>query len=62
MGMFDRVDFEMKCPVCNNKVENFQTKGMGKMMLKFKVSDLPINVSFYSQCNNCKLWIELQKQ
>lgn len=55
MGMFDNINYEMDCPRCNHKVDNFQSKDGPCLMesLEFwEVND------FYSHCRNCGNWIE----
>ena len=29
MGLYDEVNFEMNCPICGQKVNDFQTKDVG---------------------------------
>jgi hypothetical protein len=61
MGMFDNVDYSMKCPVCGKILDDFQTKDMSKMMITFKIENLPDKASFHSSCTECGLWVEFVK-
>ena len=50
MGMFNEVNFRMKCPKCGEEVTGFQTKH-GTLLLDIVEPDT-VN-SFYSSCDNC---------
>lgn len=55
MGMFDNIKFEIDCPNCKHKINNFQSKD-GKCelnLLEFYQVD-----RFYSSCDICDTWIE----
>ena len=57
MGMFDYVNFEMKCPKCGGLVTEFQSKDAGCDLDKIE----PDSVSnFYAPCD-CGAWIEFYK-
>lgn len=53
MGMFDDVEFEMKCPLCGELIKHFQTKDMLKGLSSYKVKELWTDTKFYSTCENC---------
>ena len=55
MGMFNYVDYEMICPVCYNKISEFQTKD-GELELKTVKPHEVTN--FYTTCPVCGCWIE----
>lgn len=59
MGLFDRVDFEMICPMCGEKVKGFQTKDSSNIMMKVSTD---IIHNWYSGCRKCGLWINLTKE
>ena len=61
MGLYDEVNFEMNCPICGQKVNDFQTKDVGCCMSTIEIKDLPGVARFYGGCNNCGLWIEFRK-
>jgi hypothetical protein len=55
MGMFDYINVEMKCPLCDNILKGFQSKDgdcdLGTISFK------TVN-NFYISCDNCNIWIE----
>ena len=53
--MYDDIRFEMECPNCKEKVNNFQSKDgeCGMHLLEF----WEVN-NFYAPCHNCNTWIE----
>lgn len=55
MGMFDYVKYEMPCPKCGLKVNNFQTKDTGCDLEKVPYWHTD---TFYGSCDNCDVWIE----
>lgn len=55
MGMFDDVIFEIKCPKCKEKVNDFQTKDSVCLMRDLNFWEVN---NFYSRCYNCDVWIE----
>ncbi len=55
MGMFDYVNYECACPVCQTKVYNFQSKD-GDLLLD-TVEPAAVN-NFYSACDKCGSWID----
>ena len=56
MGMFDWIkNFEIECPNCKNKVNDFQSKD-GRCLLN-NIGFWEVN-NFYSNCSKCKAWIE----
>ena len=63
MGMFNEVNFTMKCPNCGEEVTGFQTKE-GTLLLDTVEPDSVNN--FYSSCDNChkigeRTWIEFSR-
>ena len=55
MGMFDEIIFEMNCPVCGIKVDNFQSRDSDCKLQKLKFTEVD---HFYTMCNGCSAWIE----
>lgn len=55
MGMFDEIIFEIYCPVCNVKINNFQSKDKGCTLQKLNFNEVD---NFYALCNGCKAWVE----
>lgn len=58
MGMFDYVHFEMDCPTCGAKVGTFQSKDASCNLDILEPDRLQ---HFYSDCRECKAWIEFFK-
>jgi len=58
MGMFDIIDYECKCPVCDNTVTGFQSKD-GECLLLHLIPEEVDN--FYSGCDVCKTWITFSR-
>ena len=58
MGMYDNVNYEMNCPRCGSKIDDFQTKNLGCNLIQIEIQDLPGKAEFYSQCKKCGLWAE----
>ena len=54
MGMFDTVNYECVCPLCHNKVTNFQSKNGPCEMLVLEPREVK---NFYASCM-CGAWIE----
>ena len=55
MGMFDWINFEMKCPVCGNEVKGFQSK---RAVCELEDLEFWQVDNFYSSCEKCGAWIE----
>ena len=55
MGMFDIIDYNMKCPVCGNEVTDFQSKDKDCIMSKLQLYKVD---NFYTSCVICGTWIE----
>ncbi len=55
MGMYDRVEHECKCPICDNKVNKFQSKD-GKCRMEVLNPNEVSN--FYAECEKCGAWLE----
>ena len=49
----------MKCPECGHLVKGFQTKDVSRVPLYLETVEInQILSKFYSECDNCWLWIE----
>lgn len=59
MGMFDNVDYKMKCLRCGAPVERFQSQD-GPCCLA-TLDYLDVN-NFYSHCPKCEAWIEFTRK
>lgn len=72
MGMFDWVDFKMRCPRCGEEVDGFQSKD-GPLTLALvnvgtqratedhytcEVGDEFTIENYYASCDECGTWIE----
>ena len=55
MGMFDNINFEIKCPNCKTKVDDFQSKDSVCLMCTLEFWEVN---NFYASCPECKTWIE----
>ncbi|MDP2363160.1 MAG: hypothetical protein Q8M94_05260 [Ignavibacteria bacterium] len=55
MGMFDNINYTMKCPKCGHLVGNFQSKDKGCSLTELELWQVD---NFYSFCHNCETWIE----
>jgi hypothetical protein len=58
MGMFDYVDFEMRCPYCREIVSSFQTKCADNVL--DHISPESVN-EFHTNCDNCDTWISFKQ-
>ncbi len=58
MGLYDRVDYETDCPQCGAIVDGFQTKDGDPYMNVVKPGSVN---NFYSKCDNCNAWIDLNR-
>ena len=58
MGMFNWVNFEVRCPVCGRKLTNFQTKDLEKELnwVGYKRTK-----NFYTYCEVCGTSIHFYK-
>ncbi len=61
MGMFDCVEYEINCPVCGHKINDFQTKDCFRRLTNVKIENIPDKGSFYCSCHKCGLWVEFTK-
>jgi len=59
MGMYDNVNFEMDCPICGERVDDFQTRD-GDCLLK-TLSPCDVD-NFYSCCRKCNSFIDIQQR
>lgn len=57
MGMFDTVKYECYCPVCGNKVTDFQSKDGDCVNDTLSPSVVD---NFYSGCSDCGCSLEFQ--
>ena len=55
MGMFDDINYEMDCPKCGNKVNDFQSKDGACLMDRLEFWEVDY---FYAYCKKCKACIE----
>ena len=55
MGMYDDIKFEIKCPNCKNKMDNFQSKNGPCIMIELNFYQVD---RFYASCLNCNTWVE----
>jgi hypothetical protein len=61
MGMFDLIEeFEISCPICGNKVNDFQVK-ITNNFSKYKYCDLRTGQDILSDCSKCKCFIRITK-
>ena len=58
MGMFNWVNYQMNCPECGHLVTGFQTKDESLVSLYLENVEINQIGKFYSECDNCGLWIE----
>jgi hypothetical protein len=59
MGMFDWVNYSCDCPVCGELVEGFQSKDSHCLLDNLNPTDVD---NFYTSCDGCGSWIELNSQ
>jgi hypothetical protein len=57
MGMYDEVNFEMKCPLCKYLLEDFQSKSGNCTLSNLELYAVD---DFYTTCDNCNLWIRFE--
>ena len=50
MGMFDYVNYKMKCPTCGAEMADFQTKDLGCTMAVVEITEV---LNFYDSCRKC---------
>jgi hypothetical protein len=55
MGMFDFINVEMSCPLCNRTLKNFQSKDGDRYLDTISFKDVN---NFYDTCDHCNIWIE----
>lgn len=55
MGMFDDIKFEMNCPKCKTKLDNFQSKDGCCLLIELDFWEVN---NFYCGCHNCNTWVE----
>lgn len=54
MGMYDSVNFTMRCPLCKVEMGDFQSKDAECQLNLKEILEVEV---FYSSCDNCNLWI-----
>lgn len=59
MGMFDYIKFEMDCPKCGVKLDNFQSKDGSCSMIDLEYWEVD---RFYDMCDKCNAWIEFNRK
>ena len=59
MGMFDYVNYEMKCPTCGRLLNEFQTKNRNCVMARLEIADV---LNFYSFCLHCHTRVEFTRK
>lgn len=55
MGLFNYVNFEMRCPSCDSWVTYFQTKQGVSCLSAVDPNQI---THFYARCESCGLWID----
>ncbi len=55
MGMYDNINYECTCPVCNSKVTGFQSKSGDCLLGNLNPTDVN---NFYAPCGKCGCWID----
>lgn len=55
MSMFDYIEFNIKCPLCEKDLPEFQTRDLQCTGDKVEFKDC---TNFYSSCDYCNAWIE----
>lgn len=58
MGMFDYVNFKVKCPTCGMTVKGFQSKDKECTMDTLEYWEVD---NFYAMCENCETWVEYRR-
>ena len=60
MGTFDTFHFKRKCPECSERLEEWQTKQLMRILNDYKVGDWVVGVlrpncrvECYAYCDNC---------
>ena len=59
MGMFDYVNYEMKCPTCGHLIDEFQTENGNCVMARLEITNV---LNFYTNCWRCNTWIEFTRK
>lgn len=57
MGMYDSINFTMRCPLCKVDMGDFQSKD-AECQLNLK--EFMAVEEFYTSCDNCELWISFR--
>ena len=59
MGMFDYIKFEIQCPNCGARVNDFQSKDWHCVLTELEYWEVN---NFYSYCDECDAWIEFNRK
>jgi len=57
--MYDDIKYEMGCPNCGNKVDDFQSKDGPCILTTLEFWEVS---NFYASCLNCGHWIEFNRK
>jgi len=58
MGMFDWINYYMKCPMCGHMIEGFQSKDGECTLDELEIDTVD---HFYSDCDKCNTWYSFTK-
>lgn len=58
MGMFDSINFKMKCPGCGITLDTFQSKDGPCALSTLEYWEVS---NFYDFCNKCDTWVEFTR-
>ena len=59
MGVYDIVKYSCPCPVCGEKLDNFQSKSGPCAMIEVEVWEVD---NFYGSCYNCGKWVKFKRK
>lgn len=59
MGLFDYVNYKMKCPICKEIIKDFQTKDMRNNLRVYQPDELPYNTEIHMSCGTCKTRVSI---
>lgn len=60
MGLFNIVNFPIKCPRCGSSISDFQTKDDACDTLYMETVDFRSVREFHTSCKNCDSWISVK--
>lgn len=55
MGLYNYVNFQIDCPVCNSMIKDFQTKEGSLTLVTVKFNEVN---NFYAICPQCQAFVE----